>query len=303
VFSSFARQMALALMFVSTAACSSSGSGDAAGSAPVPTPTPKSMAELHLPLEAYLLDYEHQGKLEEIGLKLRDTCVKVKGFTPPSMSVRGEQAVTEDVKLWRYYDTRRYAISDLATAREYGYHLPPFAQDSAKPISLGSLSKPLQVVMVKCAGEAEKKEQRGGISTSQNQSEIGDIAAGLKEKDFTDSQSDPRVLQVLKKWSACMAQRGYRYATPQDATSDGQWKQSGQRTPEAIKAEVTPEETNTAAAEVECVHETNVLGVSFAVEAEYENKDIEKNAEVLNKLKAQNEQAAKKIDELWAQSG
>jgi hypothetical protein len=258
------------------------------------------MAELHLPLEVYLLNDQHKGKLEVLQFRLRDSCVKAKGFTPPPMSVTGEQAATGYVKLWRFYDTRRYAISDLATAREYGYHLPPFTSGSAKPISLGSLSKPLQNAMIQCTGEADKKE---GLSVSQSQGKIGDIATDLKAKDFTESRSDPRVLDVFKKWSACMTQKGYRYATPQDAAKDGRWKDSGQRTPEAIKAEVTPEETNTAVAEVGCVYETNVLGVSFAVEAEYQKKDIEKNAEALNKLKAQNQQVAKNIDQLWAQSG
>ncbi|TWV53592.1 hypothetical protein FRZ03_09605 [Streptomyces misionensis] len=265
----------------------------------MPIPTPKSMAEVHLPIETYLLDYEHQGKLEVLYSRMRDQCVRDKGFTPPATSVSGERAVGRYVRLWRYYDTRRYAISDAATAREYGYHLPPFTRGS-KPISLGSLSKALRNAMLDCGGKAAKRQS---VSVGEDKSGFEELATNLRAEDFTHSQSDPRVRDVFRNWSACMAQKGYHYPTPVDAAKDGQWKDSGQRTPEALKAEVTPRETRTAVAEVECVHETNLLGVSFAVEAEYENKDIEKNAEALNKLKARNERAAQKIDELWAQSG
>ncbi|GLY79256.1 hypothetical protein [Actinoallomurus iriomotensis] len=156
---------------------------------------------------------------------------------------------------------------------------------------------------MQCSEEAEKKILRENLSASQKPNEIGDIATGLKARDFKESQSDPQVLDVFEKWSACMAQKGYHYAEPQDASKDGRWKDSGQSTAEAIKAEVTPAEIQTAIAEVECVRKTNMLGISFAIEAEYEKKDIEKNAEALNKLKAQNDQAARNIDRLWAQSG
>ncbi|MGW2746435.1 hypothetical protein [Streptomyces sp. NPDC001450] len=298
MFSSFARGTSAALLVLaSTAACSSGGGGAATAGAPVATPTPKSMAELHLPLETYLLDHEHAGKLEVLLLGLRDACVREKGFTPPSMTVTGQQAAAGYVRLWRYYDTRRYAISDRATARRYGYHLPPFTQGTAPPVSLGSLSKPLREAMTTCGEQAAKEQRDKGLSPGQEQS---DLAADLKARDFKASQSDPRVLGVFRKWSTCMGRKGYPYATPLDAASDNRWKQSGRRTPAALRAEVTPQEAGAAAAEVDCVYETNVLGVSFAVEAEYENRDIEKNAEALDGLKTDNKRAARNIDRLWA---
>lgn len=300
MFSSFARGTSAALLVLaSTAACSSGGSGAATAGAPVATPTPKAMAELRLPLEAYLLDHEHAGKLEVLLLGLRDACVREKGFTPPPTGVTGQQAAAGYVRLWQYYDTRRYAISDRPTARRYGYHLPPFTQGTARPVSLGSLPKPLREAMTTCEGEAAEEQQAKGLSPGQKQS---DFAAEIKAEDFRASQSDPRVLAVFRKWSACMGRKGYPYATPLDAASDGRWKLSGRRTAAALRAEVTPQEAGTAAAEVDCVYETNVLGVSFAVEAEYENRDIEKNSEALAKLKAHNERAARNIDQLWART-
>ncbi|MFF7128198.1 hypothetical protein [Streptomyces sp. NPDC008240] len=261
------------------------------------TPTPKSMAELHLPLETYLLDHEHAGKLEVLLLGLRDACLRDKGFTPPSTNVTRQQAAAGYVRLWRYYDTRRYAISDRATARRYGYHLPPFTRGAAAPVSLGSLSKPLRQAMTTCGERAAEEQQAKGLSPGQERS---GLATDLKARDFRASQSDPRVLAVFRKWSACMGRKGHPYATPLDAAADRRWKLSGRRTAAALRAEVTPQEARTAAAEADCAYETNVLGVSFAVEAEYENRDIEKNAEVLDGLKADNERAARNIDRRWA---
>ncbi|MFF5475582.1 hypothetical protein [Streptomyces achromogenes] len=297
MFTSLARRTSAALLVLASTAACGSGGGPAAPSVPVATPTPKSMAELRLPLEAYLLDHEHAGKREVLLFGLRDDCVRKKGFTPPPMSVLRQQAADGYVRLWQYYDTRRYAISDRATARQYGYHLPPFTQGDAPPLSLGSLPKPLRVVMEVCERAAAEEEQREGLVAGREQS---DLAAQLKYKDFTASRSDPRVLAVLRKWSRCMARQGYSYATPDSAASDGKWKESGERTAVALRAEVTPRETRTAMAEVDCVYRTNVLGVSFAVEAEYENRDIEKNAEALGKLMAANQRAARTIDRLWA---
>ncbi|MEU6656990.1 hypothetical protein ABZ904_48800 [Streptomyces sp. NPDC046900] len=304
MFSSLAPRAALTLLLVSAAAaCSAPSGADTPDNAPMPTPNPTSMAELHLPLEAYLQDYGHQAKLEVLRFRLRDRCVKAMGFTPPPMTTTGGRAASDYVKLWQFYDTRRYALSDMTTARVYGFHLPPFTGGSAKPISLNSLSVPLQHALEKCDDQVAAKEKQAGISVGHKESDLVDVASGLKAKDFLKSQSDPRVLDVFKSWSSCMAQRGYHYATPQDAAKDQRWTQSGQRSREAIEADVTTEETGTAVAEVECVYSTNLLGVSFAVEAEYERNDIEKNAETLTQLKERTDRDAKKIDELWVRSG
>jgi hypothetical protein len=286
----------LALVLVSVAGCTPSGAGNAKRDVSVPTPTPTTMTQLHLPIESYLLDYRHQSELEVIGLRWRDACVEAKGFTPPTTTDNADQAAARYVRLWQYYDTRRYAISDAATAREYGYQLPPLAFGSAKPVSLGSLSEPLRDATIKCDREADKEEQREGLAVDQK---LSATALNLKSKDFTASQSDPRVHGIFEKWSACMAGEGYSYAAPLDAANDGRWKQSGQ----GIPAQASSQETNSAVAAVGCVYETNVLGVCFAVEAEYENRDIEKNAGALTKLKAQNNRAARAIDKLWLRGG
>jgi hypothetical protein len=293
--SSFSRRAALVLVLVSAAGCSANGAENATDGVPVQTPTPHSMAQLHLPLESYLLDYRHEAEREVIGLRWRDACVKANGFTPLSMTAGADQAEAAYVRIWQYYDTRRYALSDMTTARAYGYQLPPDNM-SAKPVSLGSLSAPLRDTTTKCDREADERELQQGLSVDQT---LADTALHLKSEDFTESQSDARVISVFTKWSACMARKGYSYAVPLDAAEDRRWKQPGQGTP----AQAGPEEINSAVAEVGCVYETNVLGVCFAVEAEYENRDIAKNAQALTKLKAQSELAAKRIDEVWSRSG
>ncbi|MEZ0112853.1 hypothetical protein ABH920_006877 [Catenulispora sp. EB89] len=85
------------------------------------------------------------------------------------------------------------------------------------------------------------------------------------------SPSDPRITDVNKKWSACMAQKGFHYASPWDAYTDPRWSQL---TPAGDDVVIPPEEVTTAGADLACKRELNLVGVVVAVEGGYDQQYI-----------------------------
>lgn len=84
--------------------------------------------------------------------------------------------------------------------------------------------------------------------------------------------TDPRLTAVDAKWSTCMADRGYHYATPVDAIADPTWRAS--RT-------TTPAEIATATADIACKQATNLVGITVAIEAAYDDQYISSHTDAL----------------------
>lgn len=91
--------------------------------------------------------------------------------------------------------------------------------------------------------------------------------------------TDPRIAEVNEKWSACMAQKGFHYATPQDAYIDPRWRQL---TPDKSDVVIPPEEVATASADLACKREVNLVGVVVAVEGGYDRQYIDSHKTALD---------------------
>ena len=90
------------------------------------------------------------------------------------------------------------------------------------------------------------------------------LVAQISEESFARTRSDPRTLAVFSKWSACMSAHGYSYSNPfQPAASVNQ------------SATPTQTEIQTAMTDVACKRKTNLLGITYAVQADYQN-DIDR---------------------------
>src|SRR5579859_3339596 len=69
--------------------------------------------------------------------------------------------------------------------------------------------------------------------------------------------TDPRMLSVDAKWSACMKVKGYAYATPADAYIDAKWRPIPGRSPSQSEA-VMSAEIATATADLACKQTTGL---------------------------------------------
>ena len=279
------------------AACGASGSGAATESPPAPTPTPTSAAALRLPFDAYALSDAQEAVDEYLGLFLEKSCMTKLGFS----FLPGLDAgyVTRNARTFVEFDSRLWGISDPAQAGRYGYHLPPWVQGApnSRSQSLGSLPPGEQVALLGvqltghpaqpgsgstsgrpsgvpvggCRGQAQREVAAAGVGQVD---QTAALVAQLRLKSFERAQADPRVLKVFAAWSSCMRGSGYLYPTPFKPTFN-------------MAAPPTALEVKTARADVACKYRTNLLGVAYAVQADYQNALIESNAQRLAVIKAQ----------------
>ncbi|MGW1407922.1 hypothetical protein [Streptomyces sp. NPDC002403] len=261
---------------------------------PVATPTPATTAGLRLPLNAYLPTPEDQATGEYLVYRVQQHCMRGFGFRYlPHLS---SDYIGTTVATWREYESRRYGISERTIAAERGYHLAEEPDGARAPQVATALSLPEREVLSGrtadgrasstslrgktvprdgCAGQAERAVHADGAEAAQRGN---DLVARLRHEAFERSRSDPRVGAVNRTWSSCMRGKGFAYRDPGAALEDPRWDLRSARPGRA--------EIAVATADISCKRRVNLLGVNFAVEAEYENAAIGDHARELEEVRA-----------------
>ncbi|SCL15222.1 hypothetical protein GA0070624_0655 [Micromonospora rhizosphaerae] len=246
------------------------------------------------PIEAYKLTPEKFRQLNNAQTILANRCLSRFGFPPSLQQV--PPTLPPDTSL-----SRRYGITDPATAAKYGYHQSagdgaqasrPPAEPVSKELSLvlygppdqtgdangntgGTAHKGVEIPAGGCMGESKRKLNAAEYERIDPEQFAGDIelAAGKQ------ADADPRVRGKFAEWSTCMKGKGFDYRDPFQPLDGDTLKTSlAQPTPTAV-------EIQTAVADVECKQQVNLVGVWFAVESAYEERLIEKNQERLAGIK------------------
>ncbi|MCX5388370.1 hypothetical protein [Streptomyces sp. NBC_00083] len=245
-------------------------------------------ASLTLPLEGYLVPFADQAAVERSQLVLERACMAKMGFTynpPPPVSDPGPGKNAANLG-------RRYGISDLKSARSYGYHLAAPLKESphynVSPEELyalmgenSSMSSPpadvnkAEIPKGGCVGEARAK------IPSLDES----LASQFDADSLKKSQDDVRVINSLKAWSACMAKRGYHVDNPHSVPELASSMSS---------ATISSGEIATAVADVECKDSTGLIKDWFAVEKEIQNQQIEANRPALDQARKKNQDVMRK---------
>ncbi|MFD9598607.1 hypothetical protein ACFWA9_38395 [Kitasatospora sp. NPDC059973] len=117
------------------------------------------------------------------------------------------------------------------------------------------------------------------------------VVTTIKAASFTDSQSDSRVVAAITSWSACMRTRGFSVTHPLTASDPFA----------AATGPASTQEIDQAQADVTCKQDTNLLGVWFAVESDFQNKSINKNSAELAKIKTTLDAETTTLDKLLHQ--
>jgi hypothetical protein len=174
----------------------------------------------------------------------------------------------------------RYTNLDLAEAAARGYHPaapsvgePPPVSPEVRTVWLGEGDRTFRGQPVPeggCVGETMRQLKPG----------IEQIQAGLPQQlqfqSFGLTRRDSRVVRAHASWRSCMADKGFHYPDPPAAVADPRWKTTW----------ITPQETATAVADVECKVRTNVAGVMLAVETAYQERLIAANTAALDAVMA-----------------
>jgi len=269
--------------------------GEAAPPAPkqVTTPDLASSAQLNLPIGAYELTDTENAEVEYLSELYAQRCMRGFGFDYiPGLSV---SSIAEHVRISEELNSRRYGVSDAAAAATYGYNMPAWTRGMAAPVSISSLPHAEFAVLTgQRAGDYDRRPiPRGGCLTqaSRDLSAAGIDAAAQGEgasadsaltqqianQDFLRAQSDPRVLAVDARWAACMRSYGVvGYTSP--LTAAMAWN---------LNVPASTSEIHTAVHDVACKQKVDLVGVEFAVESDYQNADIARNAQTLAQAKAE----------------
>ncbi len=264
----------LAFISLSIAGCSSSGAEDTAGEPSAEIASRTHTAGLGFPLDAYRLSPEEDMVLQQGVDTLATDCMARYGFQYKPAPARTPSGQSR---------SRLYGVTEEREARSYGYRNPEQSRpkNSGKQASAPDENAVLlgevktyagkEVPAGGCAAEASKK-----ILSGPNKIDSKRLADDLIISSSAKAVEDSRVRSVFTKWSACMKEKGYSYATPVAVLEDGAIFES----PTAGSREI-----NMAVADVQCKKKHNVVGVWSSVEMAYQNVAIEQNAEELSEIK------------------
>jgi hypothetical protein len=274
-----------------------------------------------LPIDAYELTGLQTAELDYVAQRLVQRCAADFGVSyPPGLS---RDSIAQGVRVQEEVDSRRYGVSDPAAARAYGYHLPAWMMVQSAPVT--RLPPAEQLVLTGrvataaastaggrspvasdgrdhgqrvpsggCQERAVRELSAAGIGGYAPEPPSAYLVTQINVEGFERAQSDPRVLAVFAKWSACMRSHGYDYPNPLAATGDPRWNMS---TPP------TRTEIRTAQTDVACKQRTNLLAVTFAVESDYEHALIARHARELAQARSQIEAEGRTIERLLTEYG
>ncbi|MFJ4094000.1 hypothetical protein ACIPYS_20670 [Kitasatospora sp. NPDC089913] len=301
------RLLAPALLALAVAGCSAgqvaSPSAPVPPSVPVPPPAtvatpvpePSQVAGLRLPIAEYMLTPQQSAELKWLNTKKAALCMKEYGFDLPIAP--GPVVSASDSLLFR-----RYGLVDPVSVGTWGYHLP--RRDTATPratlspaenaLLLGrdATGKPVTksngraVPVGGCQGRANtelRSLQPGGQGTGGGASQL---AAQTKSESFSRSMADPRVKEVFGRWSECLRADGFSAANPVEAGAD---------LPSVKEPEPDAAEIRMAQTDVECKARTDLIGIWFAVESEYQKAAIAQQPEAFAALKAERDAQAAEL--------
>lgn len=250
------------------------GGGSGGGGRPKinlgPIPPAGSSQVINLPLETYAnVAFSQQTVLSEASTLLTQKCMSSRGFV---YSIQATPSQAETLVQTAEYP---FGVTSETDAATYGYGQPSSSGPKAGPAFLGGFqtfndlkdqARAWTVALLGFAPGARIGRDTTEGCLQEASSELYGSRGGLSDpvpqiafQAASWTQSDPRVEAVDGAWSRCMAARGYRYNTPQQA-ADAHWP-----------SKPTTKETATAEADVSCKQAVNLDNTWLAVEAAYQS--------------------------------
>jgi hypothetical protein len=249
-----------------------------------PIPPAGSDQVIDLPLNTYADVAEiQQTTLAEASTLLTQQCMTARGF------VYSSQASPSQIQTLFQTAEYGFGVTSPADASTYGYGQPKSPASRPGPAFLGGFStfgdlakQPrawVEALLGFAPGARIGRVRQPGCmqQASRELYAQGGLSDPVPQIAFQASQwtqSDPLVRAVDAAWSRCMAQRGYHYASPQQAADRG-WP-----------SKPTPAETATATADVQCKQQVNLPNTWLTVEAAYQTALIRENLATLTSLQS-----------------
>ena len=265
---------------------------------PAVTTIPKDVpaSALHLPIEAYMLTPLEGARLGWEQDQALRACMARFGLDYPGGSPlpSGNDAGQEFAVM-----NRRYGIDTASTAAVWGYH--PHVARRVPSSTASSASAPLSTAQLTVLGGTDPHTRKpvtrfggkalpaGGCQAEANAlfpdtaspqgpgTAPGQIVATLKSDSFAQSAADPRVTRAFAAWNSCMRSHGYHLPLNPLEAPAGLHTLNDARPGRAEIAQ--------AVADVACKQRTGLVDVWFAVESEYQVRDIARHQADLDTVK------------------
>lgn len=263
---------------LATSSCSSQ-----TGVAPRPSPSRAAAdypvvvdsVHLRLPVQDYMATDAQLQTINAARAKIMDRCLQRFNITklPAATGANafGPQSLTD----------RRYGIFDLPIAAKFGYGMglrdPSLQPRPAQP-NLGPDGQTVftgegrsqingkNIPEGGCLGETDRAldaHKPAGADTG--------LPQNLSFESFEWSRHEPRVVAAFKAWSTCMAGHQYQYRDPLAPPADSRFTS----TPSAGMSKLA---INTATTDIGCKGKTNLVGIWFGVESDYQAEQIRTHA-------------------------
>lgn len=271
---------------------------------------------ISLPVDSYTVTAQERQVLSQAVATLAGDCMKQYGFDWPTPLPPTPRNLNTNARL--------YGVTDLESVAVFGYH-PPLPKGMTAPQAERETAKqrahyanvsPAAMTLYKgegpssvngkdvpeggCLGETRRKVGLGGIS------ELDATFNKVNLQASKQAGNDPRVSGLNQRWSACMKESGYHYTDPLAAAGDPAWTagEGGDGSKDSDAAGTAkPREITVASADVRCKQKVDYVRVHSAVEAEHQNKLIEKNITALSAARDTWKSALSKANELLSHKG
>jgi hypothetical protein len=170
-----------------------------------------------------------------------------------------------------------------ADAQQYGFRLNP---DFLAVFSLGAL--PASPPSMPAAEQAAASKCATIVQDFANATQVGALAGinTLGNDIATDVGHDPAVQNATRAWSACMAKNGYSFDQPQNVFFQEMQAMYGDHssydpsTP--VSASANRAQIAAAVTDVGCTQSSDLGGIYFAVQANYEQQLVTANQQALS---------------------
>jgi hypothetical protein len=186
---------------------------------------------------------------------------------------------------------RRYGLSSAQEASAHGYGPPPQPHPDTGP---GAAGEALRVLYgERDAPPASRRPEFAGkaipeggcygssvrkLADRHDRPEAARTATRISVESHGAALEEPEVRASVRKWSSCMKEKGYSYATPMEPPEDRRFGREAGTEPSAT-------ERRTAVADVRCKEKTGLLTVWFTAESRIQLRAVERNAGLLQELR------------------
>ncbi|MFD5467591.1 hypothetical protein ACFWIQ_32965 [Kitasatospora sp. NPDC127059] len=237
-------------------------------------PTVTGVGQVVRPIDAYLPTAAQSRTVARAAYLTSARCLRRLGISePPGPDpARTEGADDRDVRsqLYGYFAPERVATTGYDAVVAPGTGQPASAATRQALTGRDATGAPITEYQGKPVPEGGCLQE--GLDAVGGSRFLHSDPSALPDGGPKEPLTDPRVVAADRRWSGCMKEHGFAYATPADAYLDPRWRDSARSSGTSVTH--SPAEIATATADDACKRSTGFMGIAVAVQSAYDRQYI-----------------------------